>query len=155
MTLAADVDSGRAQRSGQFCARLPVYSAGVRFGPWHPIDGAGAAAPEAPGLLQARADGLVTYPKGRSAMVLYAHSPERESLRAFVSSPGGIAGLARAAAARAAFVRYAEAANPRAAFERLLETFVERFGAPPLANAPRASAAGGSGNAPRAGGVLV
>ncbi len=44
----------------------------MRFGPWVPLVTAGAQLPVEPNVLQLRqADGLVDYPRGKSAMVHY------------------------------------------------------------------------------------
>lgn len=107
----------------------------MRFGAWHPIEDAAAAAPPAAGVLQARAERVIAYPAGRSAMILYTHSGET-GLRAFLGGAGA-ALLGRAAAAGARHVRFAETPEPAAACARLLARFVERFGAPPRANAER------------------
>jgi hypothetical protein len=105
----------------------------VKFGDWLAIDNAAAEAPDAPGVLQSRADDLLEYPTGRSAMVLYAHSPSLGSLREFINGSGA-SDLARARESGARWVRFAETSEPEASFERLLDHFVERFGAPPVAN---------------------
>ena len=42
--------------------------------------------------------------------------------------------LGRAAGAGARWIRFAETSEPEADFERLLDHFVDRFGAPPVAN---------------------
>jgi hypothetical protein len=105
----------------------------VNFGPWLPIERAAAEAPDAPGVLQSRAEDLIDYPTGRSAMVLYAHSPSLGSLRAFLQASGA-EDLGRAQEAGARWVRFAETSEPETSFERLLDHFVERFGAPPIAN---------------------
>ncbi len=48
---------------------------GVQFGRWYPLAEAGDHTPAAEGVLQLRvATGLVDYPRGKSAMVLYAHA---------------------------------------------------------------------------------
>jgi hypothetical protein len=106
----------------------------MRFGEWVPIDSAVTSAPEAAGVLQTRADGLVAYPQGRSAMIYYAHCPSGSSLRGFISGIGAI-DLLRATEAGARWIRFAETSEPETDFERLLDHFVERFGAPPVANA--------------------
>jgi hypothetical protein len=105
----------------------------VRFGVWHPIERAVALAPEGPGVLQTRADEVLTYPRGASAMVLYAHSASEGSLRQYLSGTGA-ADLGRATRAGARWIRFAETSEPEEDFERLLDHFVERFGAPPLGN---------------------
>jgi hypothetical protein len=113
----------------------------MRFGDWVPIDRAAASAPEGAGVLQTRADGLVAYPQGRSAMIYYAHCPSGSSLRGFVTGLGAD-DLVRASAAGARWIRFAETSEPETDFERLLDHFVERFGAPPVANGvPSAGAA--------------
>jgi hypothetical protein len=66
-------------------------------------------------------------------MVLYAHSASDGSLRAFVAGTGA-ADLGRAAGAGARWIRFAETSEPEEDFERLLDHFVDRFGAPPVAN---------------------
>jgi hypothetical protein len=105
----------------------------VRFGEWHPIESAAASAPDGPGVLQMRADDLLEYPRGKSAMVLYAHSASDGSLRGYLGGAGA-ADLGRAASAGARWIRFAETSEPEDDFERLLDHFVERFGAPPLGN---------------------
>lgn len=45
----------------------------MRFGSWYPLAEAARNAPEAPGVFQVRvAEGLVDYPRGKSAMIHYA-----------------------------------------------------------------------------------
>jgi hypothetical protein len=110
-----------------------VYPRLVKFGAWHPIESAAAQAPDGPGVLQIRADDLVDYPRGKSAMLLYAHSASEGSLRTYLSGNGAV-DLGRAATAGARWIRFAETSEPEDDFERLLDHFVERFGAPPLAN---------------------
>jgi hypothetical protein len=120
----------------------------VHFGAWHPISEASAAAPEAAGVLQARAEGAMDYVSGRSAMVMYASSGPEETLRAFVSG-GGARRLARAVSAGARWIRFAEAPDPAQQLDRLLRLFVERFGSPPIGNAaagqPSSAKNGGAG----------
>jgi hypothetical protein len=106
----------------------------VHFGAWHPISEASAAAPEAAGVLQARTEGVMDYRTGRSAMVLYACSGPQETLRGFVAGRGA-RDLARAVAAGARWIRFAEAPEPAGELERLLKGFVERFGSLPISNA--------------------
>ena len=92
-------------------------------------------------MLQTRADDLLAYPQGQSAMVFYAHCPSDGSLRGFISGIGA-PDMQRATAAGAKWIRFAETSDPETDFERLLDHFVERFGAPPVANgAPAAGAA--------------
>jgi hypothetical protein len=106
----------------------------VHFGAWHPISEASAAAPEACGVLQLRAEGVMDYRAGRSAMVMYAAAGPQETLRHFVAGRGA-RDLQRAVAAGARWIRFAEAPDAAAELDRLLKTFVERFGSLPIANA--------------------
>ena len=106
----------------------------VHFGSWHPIAEANTQAPDSSGVLQARAEGVMDYETGRSAMVMYACSPPGETLRGFLDGRGGRQ-LRRAVAAGARWIRFAEATQPEAELDRLLRGFVERFGSPPISNA--------------------
>src|SRR4029079_6879503 len=99
-------------------ARL-CYAAVVHFGAWHPISDAGTAAPEEAGVLQTRAEGVMDYRSGRSAMVLYACSADDETLRGFVAGRGARE-LDRAISAGARWIRFAPTANPRRELDRLL-----------------------------------
>jgi hypothetical protein len=110
------------------------YAAAVHFGTWHPISEAGTVAPEAAGVLQTRAEGVMDYRAGRSAMVLYACSAADETLRRFVAGRGARE-LQRAVAAGARWIRFAEATDPAGELDRLLKGFVERFGSLPISNA--------------------
>ncbi len=105
----------------------------MRFGPWHPWEQAAVAAPPTPGLLQARAEALLAFPGGRSAMVLYAATAADEPLDAFVRGRGAAA-LAAAHGHGARWVRFAAHPEPAAALAILLARFEERFGAPPPGN---------------------
>lgn len=50
---------------------------GVRFCPWYPLADAAAHAPAAEGVLQLRvAEGLLDYPRGKTAMVHYEHASD-------------------------------------------------------------------------------
>jgi hypothetical protein len=81
-----------------------------------------------------RAETLLGFPAGKSAMVLYLATAGDETLAACVVGRGA-AGLARAAALGGRLVRFAEASSPEAEVERLLRQFVARFGALPPGNA--------------------
>ena len=107
---------------------------GMMFGPWCPLERAVAEAPGRPGVLQVRAETVLSFPRGKSAMVLYTATSVEESLVAFVTGRGATL-LARAAACGGRLVRFAEAALPEAEFEQLLQQFTKRFGAPPPGNA--------------------
>jgi hypothetical protein len=106
----------------------------VHFGAWHPISEASTVAPEASGVLQTRAEGVMDYRVGRSAMVLYACTGPDETLRRFVAGRGARE-LQRAVAAGARWIRFAEAVDPPLELDRLLKGFVERFGSLPISNA--------------------
>lgn len=106
----------------------------VHFGVWHLMSEAESAAPEGAGVLQTRAEGIMDYRIGRSAMVLYACSAADETLRSFVAGRGA-AQLARAVSAGARWIRFAETDSPKEELERLLKGFVERFGSLPVGNA--------------------
>jgi hypothetical protein len=106
----------------------------VHFGAWHPILEASAVAPDASGVLQTRAEGIMDYRAGRSAMVMYAASAgPGETLRTFVSGRGARE-IQRAVAAGARWIRFAETQEGPAELDRLLKSFVERFGSLPIGN---------------------
>ena len=98
-----------------------------------------AAAPAAPGVLQARAEQVLPYPRGKSAMVFYGASADDEDLRGYVTGRGA-GELRQAGAAGARFVRFGVTERPQPELERLLGQFVARFGAPPAGNASLESA---------------
>jgi len=121
--------------------RVVCYAARVHFGAWHKISDARTAAPEAAGVLQTRAEGVMDYRVGRSAMVLYACSEPDETLRHFVAGRGARQ-IERAVNAGARWIRFAESASPQSELERLLKGFVERFGSLPISNAGTSRRAG-------------
>ena len=101
----------------------------MRFGRWHRLDQAAAEAPSGPGVFQLKvARGLIDYPTGKSAMVLYGAAPD---LRAAAAE------LARAHAGRDWMCRFSEemsareAGDPDAIVAELEAAFRRRFGAPP------------------------
>lgn len=105
----------------------------VTFGAWCAIDDVATMAPDGPGVLQVRAEGLRVYPRGRTAMLLYAHSRSDETLRQYLRERGAAA-VARAAAVGARWIRFAPSPAPEREGLRLMRRFVERFGAVPAAN---------------------
>jgi hypothetical protein len=107
--------------------------ASVNFGAWLPVDETPVAAPDLPGVLQARAATLLPYPRGKSAMVLYARCRPDETLRRYLDGRGSGA-LDRAVTAGARYVRFATSQMPDLEFDRLLRRFVDRFGGVPAAN---------------------
>jgi len=96
----------------------------VQFGRWYPLADVGDHTPEAEGVLQLRTEALVEYPRGKSAMVLYAHAPD---LRAHARD------LATRFADRDLRCRHLIEVDPNidlAAFcAKLREEFERRFGA--------------------------
>ena len=113
------------------------------FGVWHPIEDAATAAPPSAGVLQTRAEGILDYATGRSAMVLYACTAPGETLRSFLAGRGA-RDLRRAKAAGARWIRFSEVdpqVDPKKQMDDLLRGFAERFGAPPIANAGGARSA--------------
>jgi hypothetical protein len=108
------------------CSTPDVYLIGVRFCPWYPLADAAAHAPAGEGVLQVRlATGLIDYPKGKSAMVHYAHALDVRS-----------AAQALAAAHPHGYVcRHLEPASAAvdlaAFYAKVREEFVRRFGAEP------------------------
>lgn len=121
----------------------------VHFGPWHKITDARTAAPDAAGVLQTRAEGVMDYRAGRSAMVLYACSDPDETLRRFVEGRGARQ-IERAVNAGARWIRFAESPTPRNELDRLLSGFVERFGSLPISNAATGRRATPSSNGEQA-----
>lgn len=110
-----------------------VHFAPVNFGTWHELIHAPLVAPSTPGVLQARAQDVRSYPTGKSAMVFYGACDDSEGLRGFVTGRGA-PDLDRAAAEGARFVRFGATEHPRAQLDRLLEQFLARFGALPTGN---------------------
>ena len=111
-----------------------VHSAPVNFGTWYQLLEAPGAAPAAPGVLQARAERPLPYPRGKSAMVFYGASAAGEDLRGYVTGRGATA-LRHAGQVGASFVRFGVTDRPQPELDRLLGQFSSRFGAPPIANA--------------------
>jgi len=99
----------------------------MRFGPWYLLAQAGDLAPAGPGVLQLRlASGLIDYPRGKSAMVHYAHAPDvRAAAIAWASAHGADGIVCRH------LIERDTAATPAALCARLLDDFARRFGAPP------------------------
>ena len=97
----------------------------MRFCPWYPLAEAEAHAPAGEGVLQLRlADGLLDYPRGKSAMIHYEHAAD---LRAAAVR------LARRHAGRGVLCRHLEPGDepPAQVHARVLGEFVRRFGSPP------------------------
>jgi hypothetical protein len=82
---------------------------GVKVGSWCALERAAAEAPDRPAVLQVCAETLLSFPRGKSAIVLYTATAADEPLVAFVAGRGA-ALLARAAVCGGRLVRSAEAA---------------------------------------------
>ena len=69
----------------------------MKFGRWYPLAEAAAHAPAGPGVFQIRiADGLLDYPRGKSAMLHYqAAADVRAAASAFADRHGHRAWLCR------------------------------------------------------------
>jgi hypothetical protein len=99
----------------------------MRFGPWYRLADAGDLAPAGEGVWQVRlAAGLRDYPRGKSAMVHYAHAGDvRTAVQAWAAAHGGDGLVCR-------HLIEAEPTTDLAAFcAKLSDDFVRRFGAPP------------------------
>jgi hypothetical protein len=98
----------------------------MRFGPWYPLADARDLAPAAEGVLQLRlAAGLLDYPRGKSAMVHYAHAGDvRAAAAAWAASHGADGIVCR-------HLIEDGGAAPAVLYARLLDEFVRRFGASP------------------------
>jgi hypothetical protein len=97
----------------------------MRFGPWHRLQAAATAAPPTSGVLQVRREhGLEVYPRGKSAMILYAAA---DDLRAACTR------LAAEHPDAAWLFRYntTPVPDPHAAAATLIADFAARFGGPP------------------------
>ena len=99
----------------------------MAFCPWYPLAEAAAHAPDGEGVLQVRvAEGLVDYPRGKSAMVHYEHAA---SVRA-----AALALAARVTGGPPLLARHLEPGDPgepAAIHAKVLGEFIRRFGAPP------------------------
>jgi hypothetical protein len=96
----------------------------MRFCPWYPLADAAAHAPANEGVLQVRiAEGLLDYPRGKSAMVHYEHAADvRAAALAFAARHPD----------RALLGRHLEpGGDPATIHAKVRAEFVRRFGAPP------------------------
>jgi hypothetical protein len=103
------------------------------FSPWIDLEDPAAlgAVPAEAGLVQVRvAEGLVTYPRGKSAMIWYG--AERDLRASLQEASSRIVAAAREAGIEGPlWVRTRRVAIPEPALARLLERFTARFGTPP------------------------
>ncbi|CAN5860312.1 hypothetical protein BH11MYX2_BH11MYX2_19680 [soil metagenome] len=104
----------------------------MRFCPWYALETSGDHAPAEPGVLQLRlANGLLDYPRGKSAMVWYGASPDvcataLELARAHERSPLGPLVCRH-------LIEIQERDPDFAAFcAKLRDEFVRRFGTVPV-----------------------
>lgn len=99
----------------------------MRFGPWYPLAVARDLAPAAEGVLQLRlASGLIDYPRGKSAMVHYAHAADvRAAAVAWAAAHGADGIVCRH------LIEGDGATAPAALYAKVTEEFVRRFGALP------------------------
>ncbi len=104
----------------------------MRFCPWYPLAEAAAHAPAGEGVLQLRvADGLIDYPRGKSAMVHYEHA--RDVRAAALALHARFA--ARGLLCRHLEIEPGDAVDFAAIHAKLRGEFIRRFGAAP--EAPR------------------
>lgn len=97
----------------------------MRFGPWHRLHAAAAAAPPQPGVLQVRREhGLAHYASGKSAMIHYAAADDLQA---------ACAALAAAHPDAAWLCRWNRdpLADPARDVAALIADFAARFGDPP------------------------
>jgi hypothetical protein len=101
----------------------------MTFSRWYPLDDASAHTPARPGVLQLRVrDGLIDYPRGKSAMIHYAVADDlRQVATSLPTHYAAVPTLCRHTEELTA----AERADLPGAFARLVETFRNRFGAEP------------------------
>lgn len=100
----------------------------MRFCPWYPLAAAGDRAPAGEGVLQIRiAEGLIDYPRGKSAMVHYEHAHDvRAAALALAARHAG-----RELLARHAEIEPGDRGDFAALHAKVRDEFVRRFGAPP------------------------
>jgi hypothetical protein len=100
----------------------------VRFCPWYPLAEAAAHAPAGEGVLQLRvAEGLLDYPRGKSAMVHYEHAADvRATATALAVAHADLALLCRHLE-----IEPGDAVDLAAFHAKVRDEFVRRFGSPP------------------------
>lgn len=101
----------------------------MKFGRWYPLADASRLAPGGPGVFQIRvADGLLDYPRGKSAMVHYeAATDVRAAAAAFAARHLGAPWWCRHTIEPDGLA----AADAAALAARLLREFTSRFGSAP------------------------
>lgn len=95
------------------------------FSRWYPLAAAGEHAPPRPGVLQLRvAQGLLDYPRGKSAMIHYTSADDlRGAASALAAAHPGVDWLCRHTDG--------PVDDPAGLAALLLRTFDDRFGTPP------------------------
>jgi hypothetical protein len=101
----------------------------VKFGSWYPLADAARHAPGAPGVFQVRlAEGLIDYPRGKSAMLHYAAADDvRAAAAAFAADHPQAPWWCRHTIEPEALAP----GDATALVERLLRDFLVRFGRAP------------------------
>lgn len=103
----------------------------MTFGRWHALAEAATGAPAGPGIFQIRrANGLTTYPRGRSAMLYYGCA---DNLRAAIADYAAAHPDADWWCRHSIEMSQHEADNLTETFESLVDQFERRFGRPPMA----------------------
>ena len=104
----------------------------MRFGLWYPLSEAGDRAPADEGVWQLRlATGLHDYPRGKSAMMFYAHARDvRAAATAFAAAPTGDLVCRH-------LVEIDRAIDLAEFCAKLRAEFVRRFGSAPLLETTR------------------
>lgn len=102
----------------------------MKFGSWYPLADAVAHAPPAPGVLQVRvAEGLIDYPRGKSAMIHYEAALDvRAAAATLAGAHPGAPWWCRHTIEPASLAP----ADAHALAARLLRDFTVRFGSPPV-----------------------
>lgn len=99
----------------------------MQFGPWYPLAEAGDRAPAAEGVLQLRlASGLLDYPRGKSAMVHYAHAADVRAAAVAWAAEHGAGGIVCRH-----LIEIDGATDLMAFYVKLSDEFRRRFGAAP------------------------
>jgi hypothetical protein len=98
----------------------------VTFGSWRAL--ATVSPPRKPGLLQARTEDLIAYPRGKSAMVYYDGDEDLAQALARL--------CARVPPGTDVRVRFGECRDPEVQLLRKLDEFRRRFGTLPSWNDP-------------------
>lgn len=100
----------------------------MKFGPWYPLDDGPAHAADGPGVFQIRAQDLLDYPTGKTAMVHYQLARDvRGEVSAFAATHGGRGWLCRHTIEMSA----ADVEDIASFFARLVRDFRARFGREP------------------------